>query len=132
MQNRRIMDAHFREAGVTIHASVETNSLVTLWSHLRFGRWSSVVPHTFLLLLSEWDGLVGIPLTEPSASHLIGLVASDRDPLPPIAHAFLEVAARLDIASNIDRQIAEGSTVAREPAGSTIVDRKRRSPDPKL
>lgn len=37
MQNRRILDMHFREAGAESHAAVETNSLVTLWSHLRFG-----------------------------------------------------------------------------------------------
>jgi DNA-binding transcriptional LysR family regulator len=105
MQNRRIMDMHFHEAGAEIHASIETNSLVTLWSHLRFGHWSTVVPHTFLLLLGEPDGLVGIPLIEPNASHLIGLVASDRDPLPPAAHALLNIARRLDIGSAIDGQI---------------------------
>jgi hypothetical protein len=55
-----------------------------LWSHLRLGDWSSVVPHTFLLLPREVDGLVGIPLTEPDASRSIGLVASGRDPLPSV------------------------------------------------
>jgi DNA-binding transcriptional LysR family regulator len=112
MQNRRILDMHFHEAGAEIHASVETNSLVTLWSHLRFGHWSTVVPHTFLLLLTERDGLTGIPLTEPDASHLIGLVASDRDPLPPVAHALLEVARRLDIGSTTDCNISHLSSTA--------------------
>jgi DNA-binding transcriptional LysR family regulator len=112
MQNRRILDMHFHEAGAEIHASVETNSLVTLWSHLRFGHWSTVVPHTFLLLLTERDGLTGIQLTEPDASHLIGLVASDRDPLPPVAHALLDVARRLDIGSTIDRNISHLSSTA--------------------
>ena len=56
MQNRRILDMHFREGGGEIHAAVETNSLVTLWSHLRLGHWSSVVLHTFLLLPRERDG----------------------------------------------------------------------------
>jgi DNA-binding transcriptional LysR family regulator len=112
MQNRRILDMHFHEAGNEIHASVETNSLVTLWSHLRFGHWSTVVPHTFLLLLTERDGLKGIPLTEPDASHLIGLVASDRDPLPPVAHALLDVARKLDIASIIDHNIGHLSSAA--------------------
>ena len=53
MQNRRILDMHFHEAGAEIHASLETNSLLTLWSHLRFGHWSTVVPHTFLLLRGD-------------------------------------------------------------------------------
>lgn len=112
MQNRRILDMHFHDAGAEIHASVETNSLVTLWSHLRFGHWSTVVPHTFLLLLGEMDGLIGIPLIEPNASHLIGLVASDRDPLPPVAHALLGVARRLDIGTTIDRKISQLSSAA--------------------
>ena len=106
MQNRRILDMHFRESGTVIHAAVETNSLVTLWSHLRFGHWSSVVPHTFLLLLAERDGLAAIPLTEPDSSHPIGLVASDRDPLPPVAHALLNVARRFEMAAAIDGLIA--------------------------
>jgi DNA-binding transcriptional LysR family regulator len=112
MQNRRIIDMHFREGGAEIHAAVETNSLLTLWSHLRLGHWSSVVPHTFLSLPRESDRLVGIPLTEPNASHLIGLVASDRDPLPPVAHALLAVARRLDLASTIDHQVSQLSSAA--------------------
>jgi DNA-binding transcriptional LysR family regulator len=112
MQNRRILDMHFHEAGAEIHASIETNSLVTLWSHLRFGHWSSIVPHTFLLLLDKTDGLTAIPLAEPDASHLIGLVASDRDPLPPVAHALLGIARRLDIGSAIDRKIGVSSPVS--------------------
>jgi DNA-binding transcriptional LysR family regulator len=92
------------EGGAEAHAVVETNSLLTLWSHLRLGHWSSVVPHTFQLLPREINELVGIPLTEPEASHWIGLVASDRDPLPPVAQALLKLAPQLDIASMIDRQ----------------------------
>jgi hypothetical protein len=53
MQNRRIIDMNFRAAGVEISAAIETNSLVTLWSHIRFGHWSTVVPNTFLLLLRQ-------------------------------------------------------------------------------
>jgi hypothetical protein len=70
------------------------------------------VPHTFLLLLGETDGLKAIPLVEPDASHLIGLVASDRDPLPPVAHALLDLARRLDVGNAIDRQVGQLSTAA--------------------
>jgi DNA-binding transcriptional LysR family regulator len=105
MQNRRILDMHFHEAGAEVHASVETNSLVTFWSHLRLGHWSTVVPHTFLLLLAEMDGLTAVPLIEPCASHLIGLVASDRDPLPPVARALLDAARGINVAALIDREI---------------------------
>jgi DNA-binding transcriptional LysR family regulator len=107
MQNRRILDMHFREAGAEVHAAIETNSLITLWSHIRFGHWSTVVPHSFLPLLGEMDGLAAFNLVEPSASHAVGLVASDRDPLPPVARAFFDVAKELDLTHEIARRLGQ-------------------------
>jgi DNA-binding transcriptional LysR family regulator len=114
MQNRRILDMHFHEGGAESHASLETNSLLTLWGHVRSGHWSSVVPHSFLLL-GQTAGLTAIPLVEPEASHLIGLVASDRDPLPPVARALLDLAERLDIGQAIDRAIEQRLPGSSEP-----------------
>jgi DNA-binding transcriptional LysR family regulator len=96
MQHRRILDVHFREAGAEVHAVIETNSLITLWSHLCFGHWSTVVPHSFLPLLGEMNGICALPLVEPEVTHAIGLVASDRDPLPPVARALFDVAKQFD------------------------------------
>jgi DNA-binding transcriptional LysR family regulator len=107
MQNRRIIDMHFHEAGAEVHAAIETNSLITLWSHLRFGQWATVVPHSFLSLIGEIDGLVALALIEPEVSHAVGLVASDRDPLPPVARAFLDVAKQFDLNHEIARQLAQ-------------------------
>jgi len=109
MQNRRIIDMHFHEAGADVQAVIETNSLITLWSHLHFGDWSTVVPHSFLPLLGEMTGLVALPLMEPDASHAVGLVASDRDPLPPIARAFLDVAKQFDLNHEITRRLNQTS-----------------------
>jgi DNA-binding transcriptional LysR family regulator len=105
MQNRRILDLHFHQAGAEVHAVVETNSLMTVWSHLRMGGLSTVVPESFLLLLGDFKGLIALPLTEPAPTHLIGLVASDREPLPPIAHAFLEAAGKLELQARINRTL---------------------------
>jgi DNA-binding transcriptional LysR family regulator len=107
MQNRRIIDMHFHEAGAEVHAAIETNSLITLWSHLRFGQWSTVVPHSFLSLIGETEGVIAIPLHEPNASHAVGLVASDRDPLAPVARAFLDIAKQRDLRHAIERQLAK-------------------------
>jgi hypothetical protein len=65
------------------------------------------VPQTFQLLPRETDGLVGIPLTEPNATHLIGLVVSDREPLPPVAQALWNVARRLELESTIERTLGQ-------------------------
>jgi DNA-binding transcriptional LysR family regulator len=112
MQNRRIIDMHFREAGAKVRAAIETNSLITLWSHLRFGQWSSVVPHSFLSLVGEMDGLVALRLVEPDTSHAVGLVASDRDPLPPVSRAFLDVAKQVDLNREISRRLAQMARLA--------------------
>ncbi len=110
MQNRRIIDTHFREAGAEVHAAIETNSLITLWSHLKFGQWSTVVPNSFLSLIGDVEGLISLPLVEPDASHMVGLVASDRDPLPPIARAFLDAAKLIDLSKEIDNQMSRSTT----------------------
>jgi DNA-binding transcriptional LysR family regulator len=107
MQNRRIIDMHFREAGAEVHAAIETNSLITLWSHLKFGQWSTVLPNSFLPLIGEVNGLVALPLVEPDASHAVGLVASDRDPLPPVARAFLDLTKQVGLGEEIHRQLAQ-------------------------
>ncbi len=107
MQNRRIIDMHFHEAGTEVHAAIETNSLITLWSHLRFGHWSTIVPHSFLSLIGETEGMVALSLIEPDASHAVGLVASDRDPLTPVARAFLDVAKQFNLNHEIEQQLAK-------------------------
>ncbi len=107
MQNRRILDMHFHQAGVDVQAVIETNSLITLWSHLRFGSWSTIVPQSFLSLLGEMEGLTTLMLVEPVASHAVGLVASDRDPLPPVARAFLDVAKQFDLNHEIARRLTQ-------------------------
>ena len=105
MQNRRIIDLQFRAAGVDVDAVMETNSLVTLWSHLLFGPWSTVVPQTFLLLFEQRRGLLSIPLVEPEAGHTLGVVASDRKLLSPLPRAFLDFAQGMDLTAEIEKKI---------------------------
>jgi DNA-binding transcriptional LysR family regulator len=105
MQNRRIIDAQFLAAGATANVVIETNSLVTLWSHIRYGHWSTIVPQTFLLLLEQQGELISMPLVEPDAVHSLGLVASHREPLAPLPRALLDFAQTLDLSAEIERRI---------------------------
>jgi DNA-binding transcriptional LysR family regulator len=104
MQNRRIIDEQFQAAGAEVDAVMETNSLVTLWSHLLFGRWSTVMPQSFLLFEQRRE-LISIPLVEPETFHTVGLVASDREHLMPLARVFLEFAKTLDLTAEIEKKI---------------------------
>jgi DNA-binding transcriptional LysR family regulator len=101
MQNRRILDTHFREAGAEVRPHVETNSVVTLCSHLRSGRWSSVLPQTFLRLFGEPEGSRALPLTDPEVSHNIGLVVPEREPLTPSARELARLAASPEVVSGL-------------------------------
>jgi len=97
MQNRRIVNAHFREVGAAVRPQIETNSVITLCSHLRSGHWSSVLPQTFLSLFGEPAGSRAIPLVDPDVSHSVGLVVPDREPLTPSARELVELVGRPEV-----------------------------------
>jgi DNA-binding transcriptional LysR family regulator len=96
MQNRRILNAHFADAGAAVQPALETNSVFTLCALVRSGYWSSVLPHGFLPLLSGAEGIAILQLEGPPAAHAVGVVVSDREPLQPTATALLDVLAGLD------------------------------------
>jgi DNA-binding transcriptional LysR family regulator len=98
MQNRRILNSHFAQAGVTVQPALETNSVFTLCALVRSGYWSSVLPHGFLPVLSGADGVITLRLEGPAA-HTVGVVVSDREPLQPTATALLDVLDGLDWSS---------------------------------
>lgn len=96
MQNRRIMNAHFAEAGASVTPTLETNSVFTLCSLVRTGHWSSVLPDGFQAMLSRAPRVAAIPIDEPSAAHTVGLVIPDRDPPLPAVAALVDSLTGLD------------------------------------
>ncbi len=94
MQNRRIVNQHLAEAGARVQAMVESNSSIALIAHVRSGRWASVVPMK-LAGMFEGAGLSAIPIVEPEAEHLVGLIAPRREPQTPVLAALIEEAVRL-------------------------------------
>jgi DNA-binding transcriptional LysR family regulator len=96
MQNRRILNSHFAEAGAEVRPALETNSVFTLCALLRSGYWSSVLPYGFLPMLSGAEGLAVVPLEGPAAAHTVGLVVPAREPLPPTVTILLDLLKDLD------------------------------------
>jgi len=103
MQNRRILDGIFRSVNRVPSPAIETNSVLTLCSHVRDGHWSSVVPHTFLHVFGVPAGMRAIPLVQPEPTHVIGLAIADREPAPPIAQALLLAARKQKLQAIVDR-----------------------------
>ncbi|RAI57788.1 LysR family transcriptional regulator [Roseicella frigidaeris] len=89
MQNRRIVDAHLRAAGTEPATALESNSMIVLMTHVRTGRWASILPTVLAGLLGLTEPLRAIPITAPEVSHAIGLVALQRDPALSLVSAFV-------------------------------------------
>ena len=95
MQNRRIINTHMAEAGLRVAATVESNSTIALIAHVKSGRWSSVVPKKLAEMFIGSGDLVSLPIVEPEAEHLVGLITAKREPQTPVLQALLDEAARL-------------------------------------
>ncbi|HVZ51670.1 MAG TPA: LysR family transcriptional regulator [Pseudolabrys sp.] len=97
MQNRRIIERLLRETGTDPNITLESDSMVLLYSHVRTGRWASVMPARLAvsLGLTESNTLRAIPIVEPEASHTIGLVAPAREPMTPLTAALVAEARRI-------------------------------------
>ncbi len=95
MQNRRIIDHHLAEAGVTARPTLESNSMIVLFSHIRTGKWSSIMPLNLAETFGFSEPIRAIPIVEPDASHIVGLIAARREPHTPLVAAFLNEAAAL-------------------------------------
>jgi len=101
MQNRRVLNNLAQSIGLELNPSVITNSFLGVCSHVCSGEWSSIIPHTFSYIFSGSEDLIMIDLVDPVHSQTIGLVASDRDPLPPLARALMHCAARLNFDATV-------------------------------
>ena len=98
MQNRRIVNQHLSDAGTRAAPSVESNSTIALVAHVRSGKWASVVPRKLAEMFTG-QGLKAIPIVDPEAEHLVGLIAPKREPQTPVLSALIDEAARLGAAS---------------------------------
>ncbi|NGN44150.1 LysR family transcriptional regulator [Mesorhizobium sp. CGMCC 1.15528] len=92
MQNRRIINQHLGEAGAEAHPTLESNSMIVLFSHIRTGKWSSIMPLNLAETFGFAEPIRAIPIVEPDASHLVGLVAAHREPHTPLVSALLHQA----------------------------------------
>lgn len=95
MQNRRIIDQHLGEAGVQVRPTLESNSMIVLFSHIRTAKWSSIMPLNLAETFGFAEPIRAIPIVQPDASHTVGLVATPREPHTPLVAALLDEAMAL-------------------------------------
>ena len=95
MQNRRIIDELLRSTGNTPQPTLESNSMIVLFAHVRTGRWASVMPAKLAETLGLTETIRAIPIVGPEAVHTIGLVVPMREPMTPLNAALVAEARRL-------------------------------------
>ena len=69
--------------------------MILLFSHVRTGRWASVMPAKLAETLGLTDTIRAIPIVEPEAVQTIGLVVPAREPMTPLTAALVAEAQRL-------------------------------------
>lgn len=95
MQNRRIIDRLLKSAGAESRPTLESNSMILLYSHVRTGRWASVMPEKIAQTLGLTATIRAIPIVEPDAVQTIGLVVPRREPMTPTTAALVTEARRI-------------------------------------
>jgi DNA-binding transcriptional LysR family regulator len=117
MQNRRIIDGLLRSAGSEPSPTLESNSMIVLFAHVRTGKWASIMPAKLAETLGLTESVRSIPIVDPAATHAIGLIVPDRDPTTPLIKALVAEARQLAILFDRPPQQSTGPAAA-----------KRRSP----
>jgi len=92
MQNRRIIDRALRLAGVEATPTLTSNSIIVLYTHVKTGRWASVMPAKLAETLGFSDAVRSIPIVDPNVTYSVGLVVPQRDPLTPLIAALAQIA----------------------------------------
>jgi DNA-binding transcriptional LysR family regulator len=95
MQNRRIIDRLLRGAGGESRPTLESDSMILLFSHVRTGRWASVMPAKLAETLGLTQTIRAIPITDPEAVQTIGLVVPAREPMKPITAELVAIARKI-------------------------------------
>jgi DNA-binding transcriptional LysR family regulator len=108
MQNRRIIDRLLQAAGSTPSPTLESDSIIVLFAHVRTGKWASIMPARLAATLGLPETIRSIPITGPALAHTVGLVVPHREPLTPLTAALVRQAEIM--ARSLDDEPDEAAT----------------------
>lgn len=91
MQNRRIIDRVLQSVGAEAKPTLTSNSVIVLYTHVKTGRWASVMPAKLAETLGLPDSIRAIPIVEPEVNYRIGLVIPPRNPMTPLISALVQI-----------------------------------------
>ena len=103
MQNRRILDGYFAEAGVEPKPVVETDTVSAIYAHVASMELSSVIPHAWLHRFDVPADTLVLPLPRPARSFHVGLVLAGAGPESLLARSLVDIAGQVDINGDLER-----------------------------
>lgn len=101
MQNRRIIDRNFMEAGLVAEASVEASSTVVLVSIVESGDWVTVLPTEMAAFLAKDAALRVIPIKDGTQAYSVGLVSQHQEPQTPVLRTLFETVSQIRKDTNL-------------------------------
>jgi DNA-binding transcriptional LysR family regulator len=102
MQNRQIIDSAFRKAGATPRVQISTDSIFSLYAHVRLSDLAAIVPHSLLFLYELREELIVTPV-EPALERGVALFLAAKSQDLPLVAAFRTMASEADLQSQFDR-----------------------------
>ncbi len=88
LRNRRFLDEIFeRYVGAAPQPVLETNSMAVMLTQVQRGAGATIAPSMLAESFNLTPDIVRMPLTEPEVTTPIGLLLTDRDPVPPAVQA---------------------------------------------
>ncbi|SFL22041.1 DNA-binding transcriptional regulator, LysR family [Pseudovibrio ascidiaceicola] len=94
MQCRRIINNILHDVDVVAKPVLQSDSIMCLLAHVRTGRWGTIIPQAVAQTIAS-DHLEIIPISDPYASIMVGLIATQREPRAPLLDIFLKRITRI-------------------------------------
>ncbi|AXL53952.1 transcriptional regulator (plasmid) [Paraburkholderia caffeinilytica] len=113
MQNRQVINAAFRRAGIQPNVVLETDSLLALHSNVQHAGMYSVLPHSLLSVLDDLkERRVRAVRIEPELTREIGLITRNKPSMQPLVTAMWTEAVKLDLQHQFDSLLSGSKRVA--------------------
>ncbi len=96
MQNRRIINRAFMEAGLAPVAEMESNSTVVLVNHVEQGGWSTVLPVDMAKSLAKGRDVALVAIAPGVPGPAVGLVAPHQEPQTPVLQSLIDMAREIE------------------------------------
>ena len=107
MQNRRILDGHFADAGVAPRPVVESDTISAIYAHVDAMGLSSVIPHAWLHGFRVPENARVLHLPQPHRDVHVGLVLPGHGPTSLLARALVDLATQTNLPRLLDRALRQ-------------------------